>query len=210
MSRVPQVPQVPQGQSLPTLPPYPDEPFSLFSIECAQCAVVLGPFESADLDYLGQELGDMSLAYIQAIQSFLAKKMLMPQDVINKAGIMETCVSNDKKLCVKFASREGAMALNAYKKNLQPGLICKDLIPSSLREREDVLIQNGNKVRADSVRGQPAPKTRRVWQNSMRVLQVKEYLARSYRKILGTCDVGRYVPEAELRMLTPSFVSATP
>ena len=145
VSHVPQVPQVPQGQSLPTLPPYPDEPFSLFSIECAQCAVVLGPFESADLDYLGQELGDMSLAYIQAIQSFLAKKMLMPQDVINKAGIMETCVSNDKKLCVKFASREGAMALNAYKKNLQPGLICEDFIPPSLWEQENVLIQMGTR-----------------------------------------------------------------
>ena len=75
VSHVPQLPQVPQGQSSPTLPPYPDEPFSLFSIECAQCAVVLGPFESADLDYLDEELGDMSLAYIQAIQSFFAKKM---------------------------------------------------------------------------------------------------------------------------------------
>ena len=63
----------------------------------------------------------MSLAYIQAIQSFLAKKMIMPQ-----AGIMESCVSIDKKLCVKFASKEGAMALNAYKKILQPGLICED------------------------------------------------------------------------------------
>ena len=61
VSHVPQVPQVPKGQSLPTLPPYPDEPFSLFSIECTQCAVVHSRFESADLDFLAQELGNISL-----------------------------------------------------------------------------------------------------------------------------------------------------
>ena len=97
-------PALPNCPNLPAMPPYPDEPFSVYSIERAQCAVLLGPFNSADLDQLGQDLGDMSQAYIQAIRSFLSEKMLMPQDTINNAGIREACLSADKKLCVKFAT----------------------------------------------------------------------------------------------------------
>ena len=42
------------------MPPYPDEPFSVSSIECAQCAVLLGPFNGADLEQLGEDQGDMA------------------------------------------------------------------------------------------------------------------------------------------------------
>ena len=152
----------------------------------------------------------MSQAYIQAIRSFLSEKMLMPQDTINNAGIHEACLSADKKLCVRFATREGALSLNNYKKNLPPGQSCEDFIPPALRAWEDTLIQHGNKVRAERVPGLPAPKTRRVWQNDTRVLQVKEHPARRYRTILGNNDVGRYVPETELRMLTRSFQQPSP
>merc|ERR1712030_154256 len=151
-------------------------------------------------------MGDMGRAYIQAIRNFLSEKMLMPQDRINAAGIREACLSADKKLCVKFATREGALSLNGFRKNLPPGQSCDDFIPPALRAWEDVLIQHGNKVRAEAAPGLPPPKTRRVWQNDTRVLQVKEHSARRFRTILGSSDVGGYVPETELRMLTRSFV----
>ena len=151
------------------MPPYPDEPFSVYSIERAQCAVLLGPFNSADLEQLGEDMGDMGRAYIQAIRNFLSEKMLMPQDKINAAEIREACLSADNKLCVKFATREGALSLNGYKKNLPPGQCCEDFVPPALRAWEDVLIQHGNKVRAEAAPGLPPPKTRRVWQNDTRV-----------------------------------------
>ena len=62
--------------SLPTLPPYPDEPFSVYSIERAQCAVLLGRFDRPDMEQLGEDMGDMSKAYVQATRNFLSEKMI--------------------------------------------------------------------------------------------------------------------------------------